>query len=212
VASNVLSPSGEPHMTVSSTAAVILAGGRAERLGGVNKALLEIGGKTMIDRALAVVVGCAPVLLSVGTRRDFVVPSVTPVLDLDANYGGPLAGVAAAVAALRGEDIELLLTVAVDTPFFPADFLERARSALATGPAVIASYDGQDYPTNGLWRLDAIRGLPGDVIAGTAPHSLKRLAAGIGAVQLDYSGLAAEDPFANANTPEDLEALRRRID
>jgi molybdopterin-guanine dinucleotide biosynthesis protein A len=75
-------------------------------------------------------------------------------------------------------------------------------------PAVIAAYGGQDYPTNAVWRLDALSGLPAAVLAGTAPHSLKRVAAGLGAARLDYSALADNDPFRNANTPEDLAFLR----
>lgn len=194
---------------MTRVAAVILAGGKGDRLGGVNKALLEIGGRRMIDRAHDVVARHVPLLLAVG-RTAFTVAGLAPVFDLDADYGGPLAGVAAAVDALRDDPVELLFSLAVDTPFFPADFVARAWPLLATAPAVVAAFGDQDYPTNALWRLSAIRSLPADVRAGTAPHSLKRLAAGIGATRLDYAKLVAEDPFHNANTPEDLAFLRRR--
>jgi len=50
-------------------AAVILAGGRGERLGGVNKALIDFGGEALIDRALRVVAGCDPVLVAGWSRR-----------------------------------------------------------------------------------------------------------------------------------------------
>lgn len=195
-------------------AAVILAGGRGERLGGVNKALLEIGGKRLLDRVRDALAGCGPVLLSVGGAPFEVAgfPVEQQVLDLATDYGGPLAGVAAAIERLAGEPPDLLLSVAVDTPFFPADFVARALPLLDAAPAVLAAYAGQSYPTNALWRFAALRTLPAQVRAGTAPHSLKRLAAALGAAPLDYAAGAAEDPFANVNTPADLAALRRRAE
>jgi molybdopterin-guanine dinucleotide biosynthesis protein A len=191
-------------------AAVILAGGKGERLGGVNKALLAIAGERFVDRAMAVSDGCSPRLLAVG-RAGFEAPAeLVQVRDLDTNYAGPLAGVAAAVAHLAGQPVELLFSLAVDTPLFPRDFVSRALPLLDTAPAVLAAYDGQDYPTNALWRLNALTGLPGRLRAGTAPRSLKRLAEGVGAARLDYAPVADFDPFRNANTPEDLAFLRAR--
>lgn len=190
-------------------AAVILAGGKGERLGGVNKALLEIDGKRMIDRALQAVAGCEPMLLSVG-RADFELPGPIHVSDLAVDYAGPLAGVAAAVDYLLGDPPDLLLSLAVDTPYFPGDFLTRALPLSDRSPIVLAAYGGQDYPTNALWRFEAISALPAGVRDGTAPHSLKRLAEGLGAARLDYREHQPDDPFLNANTPEELEILRSR--
>lgn len=190
-------------------AAVILAGGKAERLGGINKALVEIGGRRLIDRAMDAVRGCAPVLLAVG-RADFEFGGPVHVTDLAGDYAGPLAGVAAAVAQLEADPAEFLLSLAVDTPFFPRDFVDRALPLIANSSAVLAAYAGQDYPTNALWRLETLRALPAGVADGSAPHSLKRLAERIGAARLDYAGSMAEDPFANANTPQDLMILRER--
>jgi molybdopterin-guanine dinucleotide biosynthesis protein A len=194
---------------VSRIAAVILAGGKAERLGGINKALLEIGGRRLIDRALEAVRGCDPVVLSIG-QTGFEIGGTIAVRDLATSYGGPLAGVAAAVDYLAANPPELLLSLAVDTPFFPVDFVERALPLLERNRAVVAAYAGQDYPTNALWRFEALRDLPGQVLSGVAPHSLKRLADSFAATRLDYAEFAPQDPFANANTPEDLEILRSR--
>ena len=75
--------------------------------------------------------------------------------------------------------------------------------------AVACAASAQDYPTNALWRLDSIGGLAEEVRSGTAPRSVKRLAERLRARRLDYAELVADDPFRNANTPEDLELLRR---
>lgn len=196
-------------MALSRTAAVILAGGRGERLGGTNKAMIEIGGTRLIDRVRAVLTECAPVLLAAGPTP-FQVDDLRTVADLDSDYAGPLAGVAAAVDALAGADVDWLLSVAVDTPFFPSDFGRRAALLSDGADAVLGCFGAQDYPTNTLWRLQALRGLPDSVRNGTAPHSLKRLAASLQAVRLDYAAVVSEDPFASANTPEDLRNLRLR--
>lgn len=192
-------------------AAVILAGGRGERLGGVNKALIEIGGRRLIDLAVEAAAGCDPVLVAVG-RDGYAVPGGTqPILDLDGDYGGPLAGVASAVQHLSGSGVDALLSLAVDTPLFPRDFLDRVKPLLGSAAVVVGAYGPQDYPTNALWRLDAIHNLALDVAAGTAPRSLKRLAATLGAVRLDYAEIVPSDPFRNANTPEDLTFLRQAV-
>ena len=195
---------------MSQIAAVILAGGKAERLGGVNKALIELGDLRLVDRAIAAIGGCTLILLAIG-RSSFEVTGTHAVLDLETDYAGPLAGVAAAVEALAGSQIEFLVSLAVDTPFFPPDFVARSRPLLATAPAVVSAFGAQDYPTNALWRLSAIADLPAQLRAGTAPRSLKRLAEGLGATRLDYAAHAADNPFANLNTPDDLAELRARI-
>ena len=66
---------------LSRAAAVVLAGGRGERLGGRNKALLEIGGERLVDRALRIVDRCQPRLLAVG-RTGFAVEGFVAVADL----------------------------------------------------------------------------------------------------------------------------------
>lgn len=199
-------------MDASSTriAAVILAGGRAERLGGVNKAEIVFGGERLIDRAQRAVNGCDPVLVAVGPT-DYEPPAGRPIPDLPGEYAGPLAGIAAAIDALPGASAEWLLSLAVDTPFFPLDFVARAMAITHDADCVMSCFELQDYPTNALWRLSAIRRLPDDVRAGTAPHSLKRLAATLRTTRLDYAELASNDPFLNANTPQDLKNLALRL-
>ena len=191
-------------------AAVILAGGRGERLGGVNKAEIVFGGERLIDRALRVVAECDPVLVAVGPTG-YVPTRGRAIPDLATDYAGPLAGVAAAVEALANRKADWLLSLAVDTPFFPLNFLPRAQMLAPGADCVMGYFGAQDYPTNALWRIDAIRTLPDAVRATTAPHSLKRLATTLRTIRLDYAELVAEDPFLNANTPQDLENLALRL-
>ncbi len=193
-------------MPDQSIAAVILAGGRGERLGGVVKAELRVGGVRLLERAMARVAGCAPIVIASGPHDPAAMRlpvGVFAVADLPGDYAGPLAGFAAAVAALPDE-IELLVCAAVDAPFLPQDYVEQLVAGLGEAPVAIANYDGQPYPTNSIWRLDRVRDLPARILAGTAPHSLKSLAAAVGGVTIEWPLTPAGDPFANVNTPEDL--------
>jgi molybdopterin-guanine dinucleotide biosynthesis protein A len=194
---------------VAQAAAVILAGGRGERLGGVIKANVEIGRVRLIDRVLSALIDADPVIVASGAFSDdeLSLPfGVVAVPDAE-DAGGPRAGVAAAVRWLKRqpEAPPFLLSVAVDTPFFPADFLGVALERIVDADAVVARFGGQEYPTNTLWRLETLAPL----IEG--PGSLKRLFPPIRTVWLDWDGRSEENPFANANTAEELALLRQRL-
>ena len=197
-------------------AAVVLAGGRGERLGGVVKANLSIGGIRLLDRVVGALGDLpSPILVAHGAvppEQLDLGPALVPAPDLEADYAGPLAGLAGAVAWLAQAETppELLLSIAADTPFVPADFSSRMLEAVQGRKAVVAGHRGESYPTNAIWRLSAIVHLPGEVLAGTAPRSLKRLAARLDAPLLEWPEIAGGDPFANANTPADLAALEAR--
>ena len=194
--------------------AVIIAGGKGERLGGVRKADLRIGGIRLIDRvakALGAVAG--PIMISTGSRDDWrnLPNGAIAIADLDAPMGGPLAGLAATVATLQdcGIGEGLLVSVAVDTPFLPADFVARLRVGLDEAPAAYAAWEDQFYPPNAVWRIEALADLPGMVRQGRAAPSLKALQRELGSRAVNWSGHASGNPFANINTVADLIALGR---
>ena len=199
---------------MSRVAAVILAGGRGERLGGVIKANLTVGGTRLLERVSAALGGAESILVSSGSFEPAsldLLPGQIAIADLASDYAGPLAGLAAAADWATGQPQppEILLLAAVDTPFLPPDYLPRLAEA-AHPAAAIASFAGQPYPTSSAWRLAAIADLPAHVRAGTAPRSLKRLAQALGAADVEFPAHAGGDPFANLNTPEDKRALERR--
>jgi molybdopterin-guanine dinucleotide biosynthesis protein A len=195
-------------------AGVIIAGGEGRRLGGVLKSELAVGGVRLIDRVAARLGGCAPLLVVHGRHeagRLSLPAGAVAVPDLESEYGGPLAGLAAAVDWLMNRDWsgDVVLS-AVDAPFLPDNYVERLLAALGGAPAAVASAGEQPYPTNSAWRLAAIAGLADEVRAGTAPRSLKRLAERLGAASVRWAIGPDGDPFANANTPEELTALETR--
>jgi len=194
--------------------AVIIAGGRGERLGGVRKADLRIGGRRLLDRvtdALGTVE--RPLLISIGRHAEWndVPDGVLKLCDLDGLVGGPLAGLAAAIENLasRGVYEGLLVSVAVDTPFLPPDFVVRMCAQIQGATSAYAVWGDQFYPPNAVWRIEALASLPQHVVQNQAPSSLKALQRHLEAQAVDWTDHAKSDPFANLNTLGDLIALQR---
>ncbi|WP_375452036.1 molybdenum cofactor guanylyltransferase [uncultured Devosia sp.] len=193
--------------------AVIIAGGQGDRLGGVRKAELRLGGQRLIDRvstALGPVV--SPLLVASGPGHRVPQGDYPGVPDLSATPSGPLAGLAAAVdwLAENGATDGLLVSVAVDTPFLPPDFVAVMIAALGSNAAVYASWGNDFYPPNALWRLECIAALPERIRAGTAPKSLRASLVELGANPHDWQAQSPLNPFDNLNTLGDLIRLGRR--
>jgi molybdopterin-guanine dinucleotide biosynthesis protein A len=119
-----------------SWAAVILTGGTAARLGGADKAALEVDGRSLLDRALEAVAGATEVVV-VGPERP-TSRAVRFVREEPAG-GGPLAGLAAGVAALAS-DAERVVVLAVDMPRVTAGTLARLVAAVEEGGDVDAAW------------------------------------------------------------------------
>jgi len=138
------------------TAAIILAGGRASRLGGVDKAAVEIDGIALVDHVYAAVQGCVPIIAvgpaSIGRDGVQVVREEPP-------FAGPVAAIAAGVAALKEADAIETWILACDLPLAPA--LIARLSAVALPPhadAVIAvDADGREQWLAGRYRLSSLR-------------------------------------------------------
>ena len=114
--------------TTAGYAAVVLAGGTAARLDGVDKAGVELAGRTLLEHVLAAVRGATEIVV-VGDQ----VPTSQPVTFTreDPPYGGPAAGLLAGRDALARTP-EHLVVVAVDMPRVAATTVERLLAA-ATG-------------------------------------------------------------------------------
>lgn len=194
-------------------AGVILAGGQGRRFGGLDKALLDLHGRTLlahvIDRFGPQV---SPLFLSAnGDPARFADFEVDVVADPFAEPVGPLAGLAAAGLRLRQTrpDVRLLATVAVDTPHLPRDLVPRLAAALADAPrarVAIAASLGRSHPVAALHHLDGLD----DLVAGLADGSIRRVMRWVesrGLVTVTFEDPCG-DPFLNLNRPEDLADLR----
>lgn len=98
---------------------LILAGGRGRRMGGRDKALLKLGGQTLLDRVAA---RLAPQVagLAVSSNSDpALLPGLKVLPDETPDLAGPLAGVLSGLCEARRRGFDGLVSVAVDTPFSP---------------------------------------------------------------------------------------------
>jgi molybdopterin-guanine dinucleotide biosynthesis protein A len=192
------------------TVAAIIAGGRATRLGGHPKSLLEVGGRRIIDRQLAALQAVFPrVLLVTNDPAPFAGLPVALVADRSPG-AGPLAGIDAALAALAPDE-EAVACVAGDMPFLTPAALTLLRDA-AAGPAVAARVAGRPEPLFARYARSCAPALAAAIAAGRLGAAA--FLAEVGASYLDEPALRAADPtlaFAfldNVNTPEDLARAR----
>jgi molybdenum cofactor guanylyltransferase len=186
---------------------VILAGGGARRMGGVDKAGLMLGGESLIARCIA---RLEPQVerLAISANGD---PARfgfgLPVL-ADAAPLGPLAGILAALNWAAAQGATAVVAVAVDTPFFPGDLTPQlclAAEASPTGLAIAQS--GKDHPTCSLWPTSLAPALAAFLASGENPRVLSFAQA----QHCARATFADARAFANINTPEDLAAAEARL-
>ena len=192
---------------------IILAGGRATRMGGGDKALLPLGDGTLlshvIDR-LAPQVG-AVALNANGDPARFEAVGLPVLADSVGGFAGPLAGVLAGLDWAAAQGAGAVVSVAADTPFFPRDLVAKLQEAGAgmAHPLVLAATPDGRQPTFGFWpvalRDDLRAALTGGlrkVVLWTDAH---------GGRQALFEGYAPE-PFFNVNTPDDLAAAQAMLE
>ena len=191
----------------SLPAGVIVAGGRSSRMGGRDKAQCLLRGETLAahcaNRLRAQVSSLA--INTNGDRGRFTALGLPVLPDPIADYPGPLGGILAAFDWAE-EAGSAVVTVAVDTPFFPTDLVARLAAARRDRVAVAAS-GGSLHRVFALWP----RGLKDELrrflaMAGTGRVLTFLEQVGFEAVEFPpfahASGLL--DPFFNINTPADL--------
>ena len=190
-----------------SCAAVILAGGAGRRLGGVDKPGLDVGGMTLLDRALAATQSAASVVV-VGPEK----PTTRKVrwAREDPPGSGPVAAVAAGMAKLTGmaelnEEPDLVALFAADLIGLQPDTLDRliqaVEKAVEHDGAALTDDTGHPQWLASVWRFDALRrALPED----PAGKSLRSVLG-----PLHRSDVAARPgESADVDTPADLAAAR----
>ncbi len=120
-----------PSMMIDSQqiTAVILAGGRGSRMGGRDKGLVKLGGKTMIEHVIATLAPQAGALMINANRNlaDYQALGYPVVRDELDGFQGPLAGI---LAALHVIPSQYLLCAPCDVPGLPADLGQRLAAAL----------------------------------------------------------------------------------
>jgi len=198
--------------------AIVLAGGRGSRMGGVDKGLQSFRGQPLALHSLQRLRGTGsvgPVMLNANRNLEQYQAFGAPVWpDGLADYAGPLAGFLVGLAHCQ---TPYLLTLPCDTPLFPLDLVPRLGATLQAQNAQIAMAAAPERDESGqtrlrkqpvfcLMRTDLLPGLMDFTQAGGRKIDAWAAQQRLAIVAFDQAG---DDPLAffNANTLDELQAL-----
>lgn len=183
-------------------AIAILAGGAATRLQGRDKGLEPLLGRPLVAWIVeaAAAMTAAPALIVANRHLDDYAKYAPTIADVAGGYRGPLAGIAAALAACESP---WLMTLPVDCPQPPHDLAARLlASAQAASVRAIVAHDGaRRQPLFAIYRRELAASAAAAVALGQGVWQWQNA---VGAIELDFSDRRAQ--FQNLNTPEDFVA------
>jgi molybdopterin-guanine dinucleotide biosynthesis protein A len=140
--------------------AVVLAGGEARRMGGVDKALVMVGGRSLLERVLEAC-GAAARVVVVGPERPLELP-VTFVSETPRG-GGP---VPALLAGLQHTASDRVVVLACDMPFLTPSVVSRLLTSIGEADgAALRDAEGRMQPLAAAWKTPALRA----ALASVAP-------------------------------------------
>lgn len=182
-------------------AALVLAGGRARRMGGADKAFLPLARRPLVAHLLeALAAPGRPCAISAnGDATRFVRFGVPVLPDQDDTRPGPLAGVQAGLIWAKTLGARALITAPVDCPLLPDDLAARLIAASGFERLAHARAGGRDHPTVALWPVGLLDTL--SLYLESGERRMMGFLALNNAVAVEWT---APDLFANLNTPEDL--------
>jgi molybdopterin-guanine dinucleotide biosynthesis protein A len=198
---------------IPATPGVLLAGGLARRMGGGDKPMREIGGRTILARVIArLKPQCDGLILNAnGDPARFASFGLPVIADSVADFPGPLAGILAALdwAAANRPKVSWVLSAAADCPFLPRDLVARLHRARADENAqlAVAASGGQSHPVIGLWSV----GLREELRHALVVEDVRKIDRWTARYRLATVTWPVEllDPFFNANTVDDIAAAER---
>ncbi|MGR6322788.1 NTP transferase domain-containing protein [Micromonospora soli] len=191
---------------MTAYAAVVLSGGAARRMGGVDKPARPVGGRPMLHRVLAAVADAVPRIV-VGPAGP--VPEGVRVTREEPPGGGPVAATAAGLALLDPGTRTVAL-LAADLPLLTPAAVAELRCALDGSAADGACYvdgDGRRQQLCGVWRVAALRSAV-DRVAGERGGTVdgapvRALLAGAVVREVSWSG-SGPPPWFDCDTDEDV--------
>lgn len=190
-----------------------LAGGQARRMGGGDKSMIMINGRSILDWQLAATAQHNIRLINANGDASrfssFGLPVIADTLD---DYPGPLAGILACLDYLaeNHRDIKWLMSCATDAPFIPVDLANQLILALTHAQADIAQARSSErrHPVFALWPL-SIRQELKDALICDGLRKIDDFTDRYNLAIADFEG--QPDPFMNVNRPEDIELARSML-
>jgi len=196
-----------------ATLGLLLAGGLARRMGGGDKPLRTIAGRTILAHVIErLSPQCDGLLLNAnGDPARFAAYGLPVVADSIPDFAGPLAGILAGLdwLAANRPGAQWLVSVAADTPFIARDLVARLHDArvAANVPLACAASGGWTHPVIGLWPV-ALREELRHALTVEDERKIDRWTARHGVVSVEWPAVPV-DPFFNANRPDDLAEAER---
>jgi molybdopterin-guanine dinucleotide biosynthesis protein A len=195
------------------TPGVLLAGGLARRMGGGDKPMRQIAGRTILDRVIArLEPQCDGLILNAnGDPARFASFGLPVIADTVENFPGPLAGILAALdwTAVNWPGVQFVLSAAADCPFLPRDLVKRLHCARTEQNAqlAVAASAGQSHPVIGLWSV----ALREELRHALVVEDMRKIDRWTARYLLATVTWPAEplDPFFNANTMDDIAEAER---
>jgi len=188
--------------------ALILAGGRGSRMGGIDKGLISIAGKPAIEHVLQRLrPQLETILISANRNLDRYARYEHPVIeDTLGEFPGPLAGIA---AGLHASATKYLLCLPVDAPLLGEQYVARMKTALEKtgGRACVAEFNGKPEPVFCLLHKSHEQTLL--EYLGQGKRSVQVWLEEIGAQAVDFSDWP--DQFININLEQDQHKLEARL-
>ncbi|MGY2003065.1 molybdenum cofactor guanylyltransferase [Blastococcus sp. SYSU DS1024] len=180
--------------------AVVLAGGRAERLGGQPKPQLRVGRRTMLAAVLDAV-GDARRRIVVGPAQE--VPGDVLLTREAPPGGGPAAALR---AGLERVETAVVVVLAADLPFLTAHLVGELRRRLRRDGVLVVDGTGRDQFLLGAWRADALRAAVG---GPDPPRALHRVVSGLAVDRFSPpTSPGRPPPWLDCDTPEELARAR----
>jgi len=192
---------------------VLLAGGLARRMGGGDKPMRTILGRTILERVITrLKPQCDGLILNAnGEPQRFAAFGLPVVADGVADFPGPLAGILAALdwMAAHRPEVDYVLSAAADCPFLPRDLVARLDAAreLEDAELAVAASGAQTHPVIGLWSV-ALRDELRHALVKEDIRKIDRWTARYSLATVSWPTVPL-DPFFNANTAEDIAEAER---
>jgi molybdenum cofactor guanylyltransferase len=198
-----------------STLGLILDGGLARRMGGADKGLIALGGKSMLAHVIDRLGSqCGALALNAnGDLSRFANLGLTLLADDLPGFLGPLAGILTGLDACAARDPKLthVASLPADTPFAPLDFVARLHEVRRANGAemAVASSGGRQHHLAALWPAD----IAAELRSALKVEGVRKVESFAARYRLAVADWPNEpiDPFFNVNAPGDLEAAEAML-
>ena len=205
-------------MSESEIPAVILSGGQSRRMDGNDKAFLSIADQNLLEMVVGRLIRQTPkVAINTSSNNPKYVQHGLPILrDHFRGFWGPLSGILSAMIWANDMGYEKVATVAVDTPLFPEDLLDKLdqKIMLSNSDIVFAASLSETkrvkvlHPVFGLWKTFLFEDLRKQLEKGVRKVTCWSERHKASSVCFSDERI---DPFFNINTPQDIILLKEYL-